>query len=317
VQAGLTLERSFLDGLVIFLAVAELRGFRPAARRLGVTPSAVSQAIRALESRVGAPLFLRTTRSVALSEAGEQLLMHARPALEMLATGLNAASHLGDAVSGRLRINLPRASLPLFANRILPDFLELHPKLELEMVGEDDVIDIVAQGFDAGVRFGDVVHADMVAVWLTRPERLVVVGSPSFFCKYGTPNKPADLGSFRCILFRRPATIVRQWHFVLNGQRTPVQVNGPLITNDVEACIRAALRGVGLFCVPESLVMNYVAENKLATALDPFVDQVPGLTLYYPSRTQSLPKLRAFRAFAVERMRRQLLPGDYQPSWAF
>ena len=141
----------------MFLAVAELRGFRAAARHLGVTPSAVSQAIRSLEERVGAPLFSRTTRSVGLTEAGDRLLAHARPAVDMLTAGLDAASGLGGQISGRLRINAPRPSLPLLVNRLLPDFLDAHPNVHLELVGEDRPIDIVEEGFDAGIRLGDFV----------------------------------------------------------------------------------------------------------------------------------------------------------------
>src|ERR1700704_2754678 len=134
---SLSIGRAQLDGLVVFLAVAELRGFRAAGRRLGVTPSAVSQAIRSLEARIGAPLFSRTTRSVGLTEAGERLLAHARPAVDMLSLGLDAAASLGDDVSGRLRINVPRAMLPLLANRLLPDFLEAYPHVQLELCGDD------------------------------------------------------------------------------------------------------------------------------------------------------------------------------------
>src|SRR5258706_8812163 len=146
---NLPISRSHLDGLVMFLAVAELRGFRAAARHLGVTASAVRQSIRALEERVGTPLFSRTTRSVALTEAGQRLLTHARPAVEMLGTGLDAVSGLGAHISGRLRINVPRPSLPLLVNRLLPDFLELHPKIQLDLVGDDRLVDIVEEGFDA------------------------------------------------------------------------------------------------------------------------------------------------------------------------
>src|SRR5690349_10968309 len=134
---SLPIERTQLDGLVVFLAVAQLRGFRPAGRRLGVTPSAVSQAIRGLEDRIGAPLFTRTTRSVGLTEAGERLLAYARPAVDMLTAGLEAASGLGGQISGRLRINVPRASLPLLVNRLLPGFVDLHQNVQLELVGDD------------------------------------------------------------------------------------------------------------------------------------------------------------------------------------
>src|ERR1700731_3490827 len=192
----LSIERTHLDGLVMFLAVAELRGFRAAARHLGVTPSAVSQAIRSLEERVGAPLFSRTTRSVGLTEAGDRLLAHARPAVDMLTAGLDAASGLGGQISGRLRINVPRPSLPMLVNRLLPDFLELYPNVQLELVGEDRLIDIVEEGYDAGIRLAQFVQVDMVAVWLTPPERFVVVGAPAFCRRYGRPTEPHDLQRF-------------------------------------------------------------------------------------------------------------------------
>jgi DNA-binding transcriptional LysR family regulator len=309
----LPISRSHLDGLVIFLAVAELRGFRAAARHLGVTPSAVSQAIRSLEERIGTPLFSRTTRSVALSEAGQRLLAHARPAIEMLGTGLDAASSVSGQASGRLRITVPRPSLPLLVNRLLPDFLELHPKVQLDLVGEDRLIDIVEEGFDAGVRLGHMVQMDMVSVWLTPPERFVVVGARTFFARYGRPLHPVDLQNFRCILLQQSARILDHWQFAIDGQQVTVRVQGPLILNDVEACARSALRGVGLFWLPRSLVMHHLQQEELETVLDQNSVEVPGLSLYYPSRSKALPKLRAFVDFAVKRMRRAFQASDYLP----
>jgi DNA-binding transcriptional LysR family regulator len=310
----LTIDRTHLDGLVMFLAVAELRGFRAAARHLGVTPSAVSQAIRSLENRVGAPLFSRTTRSVGLTEAGERLLSHARPAVDMLTAGLDAASGLGGEINGRLRINVPRPSLPLLVNRLLPDFLDAHPNVQLELVGEDRPIDIVEEGFDAGIRLGDLVQIDMVAVWLTPPERFVVVGAPSLFRKHGRPDIPSDLHGFPCILLRQSTRPLDQWQFIVDVKRVTVGIEGRLVINDVESCIRSALRGVGLFQLPRSLVMSYLESGELATTLDVYSEEVPGLCLYYPSRSQSLPRLRAFVDFATKRMRRDFRSGDYLPT---
>ncbi len=298
----------------MFLTVAECRGFRPAARQLGITPSAVSQAIRSLEERVGAPLFARTTRSVRLTEAGERLLAHARPAVDMLTAGLDAASHLGGEIAGRLRINMPRPILALLVNRLLPDFLDAHPNVELELVGEDRPIDIVEEGFDAGIRLGNFVQVDMVAVWLTPPERFVVVGAPEFFRKHGRPTSPEDLQNFRCIRLRQSVRVLDHWQFVVDGERTTVGIQGPLVINDIEACIRSALRGVGLFQLPHSLAMSHLESGDLQTVLEPYCREVPGLSLYYPSRSQSLPKLRAFVDFATQRMRREFRPGDYMPS---
>jgi DNA-binding transcriptional LysR family regulator len=309
----LPIERSQLDGLVVFLAVAELRGFRAAGRRLSVTPSAVSQAIRGLEVRIGAPLFTRTTRSVGLTEAGERLLAYARPAVDMLTAGLEAASGLGSQISGRLRINAPRASLPLLINRLLPGFLDLHPDVQLELVGDDGLIDIVEEGFDAGIRLGHIVQADMIAVRLTPPEPFAVIGAPAFLAKHGRPRRPQDLHDFRCILLRQSAGLLDRWPFTVEGQDVLVGVAGPLIVDDVEAAIRAALRGVGLFRLPRSIVMHYLEQGTLETVLDRNAAKIPGLFLYYPSRTTALPKLRAFVDYATKQMRREFRPDDYLP----
>lgn len=298
----------------MFLTVADCQGFRAAARHLGITASAVSQGIRHLEERVGAPLFSRTTRSVRLTEAGERLLAHARPAVDMLTAGLDAASNLGGAITGRLRINAPRPILPLLVNRLLPDFLDAHPNVELELVGEDRPIDIVEEGFDAGIRLGNFVQIDMVAVWLTPPERFVVVGSPALFRKHGRPAFPSDLQNFPCILLRQSVRVLDHWLFVVDGQRITVNVDGPLVINDIDACIHSALRGAGLLQLPHSLVMSHLAGGGLQAVLEPYYEEVPGLSLYYPSRSQSLPKLRAFVDFATKRMRRAFRPDDYLPT---
>jgi DNA-binding transcriptional LysR family regulator len=314
VKVDFPIERSHLDGLVTFLAVAELRGFRAAARQLGVTPSAVSQAIQTLEARIGAPLFSRTTRSVGLTEAGERLLAHARPAVDLLTAGLDAASGLGERISGRLRINVPRPSLVLLINRLLPGFLDLHPDVQLELVGDDRMIDIVQEGFDAGIRLGHFIQADMIAVRLTPPEPFVVVGAPAFFARYGRPGQPQDLQNFRCILLRQSARVVDRWQFSVEGQPVTIGIGGPLIVDDVEACVRAALRGVGLFRLPRSIVMSYLEQGDLETVLDAANVQIPGLSLYYPSRSTALPKLRAFVEFATKQMRRDFVAGDYLPA---
>lgn len=310
----LSIERQQLDGLVVFLVVAELCGFRAAGRRLGVTPSAISQAIRGLEGRIGAPLFSRTTRSVSLTEAGEQLLAHVRPAVEMLTAGMEAASGLGGQISGRLRVNVPRASLPLLVNRLLPGFVDLHPNVQLELVGDDRLIDIVEEGFDAGIRLGHFVQADMIALRLTPAEPYAVVGAPGFFERCGRPGQPRDLQDFRCILLRQSARLLDRWRFSDGAQDVTVAVEGPLILDDVEACIRAALRGVGLLRVPRSIVMHYLEQGDLESVLDRYAAEIPGLFLYYPSPSTALPKLRAFVEYVTKHMRRDFLPGDYLPA---
>src|SRR6202023_2955558 len=223
VQVSLPIQRAHLDGLVVFVAVAELRGFRAAARQLGVTPSAISQTIRALEQRVGAPLLSRTTRSVGLTEAGERLLVHARPAMEMLSLGLDAAASLGDDVSGRLRINLPRAMLPLLANRLLPDFLEAYPNVQLELCGDDHFIDIVEQGFDAGIRMARSIPTDMIAVPLTPRIRFAVIAAASYIRKRGRPSRPRGA---RAVQLHSAAALDRQ-HLRLGLRRGRKAGHGP------------------------------------------------------------------------------------------
>ena len=198
--------------------------------------------------------------------------------------------------------------------RLLPDFLEAYPKLQLELVGEDNLIDIVKDGFDAGIRLGNFVQQDMVSLWLTPPEPYVVVGTPDFFARHGRPMKPEDLKEFRCIELRRNDDAVARWQFLVDTEPVDVQVGGALIANDVDTCLRAALKGSGLFRLPRSIAMNYVWAGLLESVLDKFSTGIPGLALYYPSRSQSLPKLRAFIDFATPRMRRDFQRDDYNIS---
>jgi DNA-binding transcriptional LysR family regulator len=307
------MDRAKLDGLAVFLAVAEQKGFRAAARQLGLTPSAISQSVRNLEQRVGAPLFSRTTRSVGLTEAGQQLLAHARPAADMFQAGLDAARDLGEQPSGHLRITTTRASMPLLINRLLPDFHNAFPNIRLELIGEDELVDIVQQGFDAGVRLGHTVEVDMVSTWLTPPETYVVVGAPHFLDRHGRPKQPEDVQDLPAVLIRRNGQLSRTWEFTSAGQSLRVGVDGPLIVGDSESCIRAALRGVGLLYTVRSLVTSYVEQGSLELVLEEYAREVPGLSLYYPSRNQSLPKLRAFVDFATRRLRQKIPPDAFSP----
>jgi DNA-binding transcriptional LysR family regulator len=181
-------------------------------------------------------------------------------------------------------------------------------------VGDDRMIDIVAEGFDAGIRLGHFIQVDMVAVRLTPAEPFVVVGAPTFFDRYGRPSQPQDLHGFRCILLRQSARLLDRWQFSIDGHAITIGIKGPLIVDDVEACVRAALRGVGLFRLPRSIVLHYLERRELETVLDSGSVEVPGLSLYYPSRSTALPKLRAFVEFATRHMRRDFQRGDYLPS---
>lgn len=307
------MNRTDLDGLAVFLVVAEQKGFRAAARQLGLTPSAVSQSIRALERRIGAALFSRTTRSVGLTEAGEKLLAHARPAADLFQAGLDAARDLGEQPSGHLRINAPRLSVFLLIDRLLPDFHDAYPNISLELVSEDELIDIVGQGFDAGVRLGHTIEADMISTWLTPPEKYIVVAAPDLLAKHGRPTKPEDLQDLPALLIRRNGQVARTWEFARAGHSRRVSVDGPLILNDYEARIRAALRGVGFLYTVRSVVENYIEQGALTPLLEDYAREVPGFSLYYPSRSQSLPKLRAFVDFATTRLRQATSPDAFSP----
>ncbi|EJJ29621.1 LysR family transcriptional regulator [Rhizobium sp. CF142] len=297
------MDRAELDGLAIFLAVAEQNGFRAAARQLGLTPSAISQGIQTLERRVGAALFARTTRSVRLTEAGQKLLAHAKPAAAMFQAGVNAARDLGEQPSGNLRINAPRPAVSLLINSLLPDFHEAYPGISLELVGDDEFTNIVEQGFDAGIRLGHTIELDMVSTWLTPPDKFVVVGAPSLLRKYPRPGHPRELQGLPVLLTRRGGQVSRTWEFVDGSESLKVAVDGPLILNDYEASIRAALRGVGFLYTVGSVIRHYIEQGSLIPVLEDHARDVPGLCLYYPSRSQSLPKLRAFVDFATKRMR--------------
>lgn len=289
-----TIGRGELDGVLVFLAVAEARGFRAAARRLGITPSAVSQAIRTFEQRVGVPLLARPTRSVGLTEAGARLLLQVRPAAQQVLLGIESARNFGESVTGLLRISVPRPSVPMLTERFVPGFLSANPGIQLEFVGDDHLVDIIDEGCDAGVRPRSYVHADMVAVPLTAEEPSIVVGSPSLIARYARPLLPDDILGLPCITYRQAGIVLDSWTFSVSGERHVVRVRGPLILDDVAACIHAAERGVGLFMLPRSLVARHIHAGTLEVLLESFSVTFPGLALYYPSRRNVLPKLRAF-----------------------
>ena len=295
------IARNQLDGVEAFLRVAERRSFRAAADDLGLSPSAISQTIRTLEARVGVPLLTRTTRSVGLTEAGERFLEQAQPAFAGLTAAFEAARSFGERPAGLLRLNVPRAAIPFLIEPVMEGFTGAYPDVEVEICGEDELIDLVERGFDAGIRMGDYLEADMIGIRLTPPFRLVVAGSPDYFARHGRPSEPADLRGHRCIRSRAPTTgAIFRWHFDVAGQPLEMSVGGPLIVNDLDVARAAALRGVGLAYLAEPLVTEHLAAGRLELALEDYAAWSPGAYLYYPSRTQMLPKLRAFIDFIRE-----------------
>jgi len=293
-KQNFTVRQGALDGVEAFLSVAQHRNFRKAAAGLGVTPSAISQAVRALEVRIGAALFIRTTRSVGLTEAGERFISRAKPAFEELVAASEAARDLGKRPTGLLRLSVPRAVVPLILEPVIASFAQAYPEIELEIAASEELVDLAAQGFDAGIRLGQFIAADMVAVRLTPPFPLVVVGSPDYLDLRKPPERIDDLRHHACLRMRRTNGSIAPWPFVEGNKAVEVIVTGPLITHDYPTLLAAAIRGVGLTQLPGPLVKTPIADGRLQALLVPFAVTTPGVFLYYPSRRQVLPKLRAF-----------------------
>jgi DNA-binding transcriptional LysR family regulator len=289
-----TVRHGALDGVEAVLSVAQHRSFRRAAADLGVTPSAISQAVRALEAHVGAALFIRTTRSVGLTEAGERFLSRAKPAFEELVAASEVARDLGQRPAGLLRLSVPRAVVPILLQPLIASFCQAYPEVSVEIAASEELVDLAAQGFDAGIRLGQFIAADMVAVRLTPPFPFVIVGSPAYLARNGRPECPDDLRRHACVRLRRSNGAFAPWSFNDNGRAIEIAVSGPLIANDFPTMLGAAVEGVGLAQVPEPIAASAVTSGKLVHVLEPFAPMAPGVFLYYPGHRQIMPKLRAF-----------------------
>lgn len=296
------MTRGVLDGVEAFLRVAERRSFSAAATELGVSPSAVSQTIRSLEERVGVPLLMRTTRSVGLTQAGELFLERARPAFDGLGEAYEAARNLGERPAGRLRINLPRAVVRHLFEPILAGFCAAYPEIELEICAEDAFVDVTEGGFDAGVRLGESLEADMIAVRLSAPFAFGVVGTPGYFGRAGRPATPADLRNHACIRVRVAKSTFMQWQFLDGNRIVEVPVKGPVIVNDFMAQMVAVKSGVGLAYMAVPNVADEIASGELELLFSDVAFSSGGLFLYYPSRRQVMPKLRAFIDFVRDHL---------------
>jgi DNA-binding transcriptional LysR family regulator len=293
-KQNFTVRKGALDGVEAFLSVAQHRNFRRAAADLGVTPSAISQAIRALEARVGAALFIRTTRSVGLTEAGERFLSRAKPAFEELIAASEVARDLGQRPAGLLRLSVPRAVVPILLEPLIASFRQAYPEIELEIAASDEMVDLAADGFDAGIRLGQFIEPDMTAVRLTRPFPLVVVASPDYLRERKRPERIDDLRSHACLRMRRSNGSIAPWPFVDGNKAVEAIVSGPLIAHDFLTLIGAAIQGVGLAQVPGPLTAAPIADGRLQALLTRFAVTTPGVFLYHPGKRQVLPKLRAF-----------------------
>jgi DNA-binding transcriptional LysR family regulator len=293
-KQNFTVRQGALDGVEAFLSVAQHRSFRRAAAELGVTPSAISQAVRALEARVGAALFVRTTRSVGLTEAGERFLSRAKPAFEELVAASEVARDLGQRPAGLLRLTAPRAVVPILLDPLVASFCQAYPEVEVEIAASPDLVDIAAEGFDAGIRLGQFIEADMIAVRLTPSFPLAVVGSPDYLRRRQRPELIDDLRQHACLRMRSSNGSIAPWSFVKGNEAVEVIVSGPLIANDIPTMLGAAVEGLGLAQVPKPVAAGAVKVGKLVGVLEPFAPRVPGVFLYYPGHRQMMPKLRAF-----------------------
>jgi len=309
-KRNFTVRQGALDGVEAFLAVAQHKSFRRAAADLAVTPSAISQAIRALEARVGAALFIRTTRSVGLTEAGQRFLARAKPAFEELVTASEIARDLGQRPAGLLRLAVPRAVVPILLEPLIASFSEAYPEVELEIAASAELIDLAAEGFDAGIRLGQFIAADMVAVRLTPPFPFVVVGSPIYLRRRKRPESIDDLRQHACLRMRRANGAIAAWSFLSGNKAVEAIVSGPFIANDFPTLLGAAVAGAGLAQLPAPMAAAPVKAGQLVPVLERFAPMLPGVFLYYPSGRQMAPKLRAFidhvksRSAAVRRTSR-------------
>jgi DNA-binding transcriptional LysR family regulator len=283
-----------LNTLSAFLAVAEERSFTRAAKRLGVSTSALSHAMRGLEERIGVRLLARTTRSVSPTEAGEQLIARLGPALGDIRGALEQIAGLRDRPAGRIRLLVsPLAAKMVLAPR-LPQFVEQYPDVVLDVTaGGETRVDIVAAGFDAGIRLGEFIEADMVAVRVSPDQRAAIVAAPRYFASHPRPKSPRDLPSHRCINFRHGADEIYRWEFEKGTQSLAVAVNGPLIVNDADTLIQAAIDGVGLAFMLEAHAAPHLASGALVRVLEDWCPPFAGYFLYYPSRKQQPAALSA------------------------
>ena len=295
--------------LQAFLAVAQSRSFSGAARQLGVSRSAVSQSVRQLEEELRVVLVARTTRSVSLTDAGRRLVESAGPALAQTRAALAEVSAKPGEVVGRVRLTVPRAAFQFVIEPVLPKFRERHPRIEVDLVFEDRRVDIVREGYDAGIRLSEYVERDMVSVRLTSSFRFVVVGAPEYLDKHGTPQRPEDLLHHECLTFRSDTTSALYAWELERGRRTwRVPVRGGVVTNDGLFCASWAEQGLGLSYVMEPLVTEQLRRGTLRRVLEPYAASVPGFFLYYPSRAQRSGPLGLFVETVREISAQQVSP---------
>lgn len=290
-----------LNALNGFLAVARRRSFAAAASELRISPSALSQSVRQLEARLGVPLLSRTTRSVALTEAGRLLFEQAGPAVNQALAAMKAAAARTGEVTGKVRLTVPEIAVPLVITPILPRFHARYPRVEVDIHVDNRRVDIVAEGFDAGIRLEEFLERDMVHLRLTEAFRFVVVGAPSYLERRGTPERPKDLLTHDCICYRSPTTgALFPWELERGKKLWRVPVSGSIAANTELVMIAMAEAGIGLTYAFEPNVVPQLKRGSLRLVLEPYAASVPGFFLYFPSRAQVSPAFRAFMDTARE-----------------
>ena len=287
-----------LNAMAVFVTVAEAKGFRAAGDRLGVSASAVSQSIRKLEEQLGVVLVQRTTRSVHLTEAGERLFASVRPALEEVRSAVAALGELTSDPRGTLRLVVSAGAERFLRDELLAEFLTTHAHIQLDIAVTNEIRDIVASGYDAGIHLGEVIDQDMIAVPVSGDLRLLVVGTPSYFTRHRKPKHPRDLVDHQCLNWHAtPDAPPYRWEFTENGRDFSVAVPTRVLTTDPVLLVRLALTGLGLAMLFESQVREELARGDLVPVLEPFSTPFPGFYLYYPQRRHASPALRAFVDF--------------------
>ena len=295
------MQKAGLVELQAVLAVATHQSFRRAAVAMGMSPSALSHAVAMLEQRMGVRLFNRTTRSVSLSEAGEQFVARVRPALSEIAAAMEGANAFRDTPTGTLRINTSEGAAMMLLEPVFFDYLRRYPDMRLDLITEGRYVDIVAEGFDAGIRDTDNVPQDMVAVRCTGDIRFLVVGAPSYFEDREKPLVPEDLLRHTCIRSRLPSGSWYRWEFGKRDEERRIDVDGPLGLDSHRIMIAAALDGLGLIWTSESSVAPYIADGRLVPVLEDWCPYFNGLSVYYPAHRHMSAGLRAFIDLVRER----------------
>jgi DNA-binding transcriptional LysR family regulator len=295
------------DGVPEFVAIVEAGGFRAAGRRLGVTGTALSKALRGLEQRLGVTLLLRTTRSVRLTSAGERFYAASRQALDALREAAEAVGEMANEPRGTLRLNVAASAEGFLRGSVLEGFLGAYPQVQLDIIVDEEVNDIVAAGYEAAVRLGEVIDQDMTAVPASGPQRMVVVGSPAYFARNPPPQHPRDLGAHACISWRPgPDAAPYRWEFTEpGGEDFTVAVRGRVITNDFSLMMRLVTAGLGVTIGMSDGVQPYIDRGEVIAVLEEYSPPFPGYYLYYPQRRQASSALRALIGYLLQMRQRE------------